>query len=169
MNTHSVTRDAESCHKLAKNSTINLMDKRSIALLNKLKSLDLPVKDFAIFGSGPMVVHGLKEFDHDIDVIARGEAWKKTMTLGEVEQAPMRDHRVVLFEGKIEIFDGWAPGEWDVDELIDTAEYFDGLPYVKLEYVLEQKKRLGRVKDIKHAELIRDHIKLIESYLEKSN
>lgn len=137
------------------------MNEQSHQLLEKLRHLDLPANDYAIFGSGPMVVHGLKEFDHDIDVIARGEAWKKAMTLGKVEQAEMRDHRVVLFDGKIEIFDGWKPGKWDIDALIDTAETYDGLPYVKLEHVLEQKKRLGRVKDIKH-------LKLIESYLKKS-
>ena len=143
------------------------MNATSEALLQKLKDLGLPPDDYAIFGSGPMVAHGLKEFDHDIDVIARGPAWEKAMTLGTVIQAPMRDHVVRLFDNKIEIFDGWKPGEWDKDELIDSAEIFDGIRYVQLEKCLEHKKRLLRNKDLKDIKLIEEHIDLIESYLKK--
>ena len=41
-------------------------------LLGKLRALKLPAGDYAIFGSGPLVVHGLIEGVRDLDVVARG-------------------------------------------------------------------------------------------------
>jgi hypothetical protein len=133
---------------------------QSQELLNQLKSLNLPTNDYAVFGSGPMYPRGIKELGHDIDLIARGSAWGTAQTLGEVNQTKLGGNKVIeLFDGNIEIFNGWAPGEWSVDELIDTSETFDGIPYVTLENVLKWKKIMNREKDI-------EHIRLIEEYLE---
>jgi len=38
--------------------------------------------------------------------------------------------------------------------LIDDAEIIDGLPFVKLEYVVKYKKQDGREKDLKDIETI---------------
>jgi predicted nucleotidyltransferase len=51
-------------------------------LLSLLKSLKLPTEDFAVFGSGPMYAHGIKELGHDLDLIARGVAWEKAKEHG---------------------------------------------------------------------------------------
>ncbi|MFH1631477.1 MAG: hypothetical protein ABIA47_00420 [bacterium] len=134
------------------------MDKNKI--FDVIKALELPIKDFAIVSSGPMIVRNLIPCNHDIDILARGKAWEMVTKLGEVTQAAMRDHMVKLENGTIEIFDGWAPSDRSDDELIDSAEMIDGLPFVKLEYVLEYKKKLGRVKDLKHVEIL-------EAYLDK--
>lgn len=128
--------------------------------LEELRSLKLPKGDWAIFGSGPMMAHGLKDHCHDIDIIARGEAWKRAMELGEVHQAVMGDHVVRLFDNAIEIFDGWKPGKWDINHLIDNADTIDDLPWVKLDKVLEWKKRMGRVKDLKEIPVIEEFLGL---------
>jgi hypothetical protein len=127
--------------------------------LEKLRSLELPEGDFAIFGSGPMLNYNLKQSSHDIDVVARGAAWKKAMTLGEVSQAAMGDHVVRLFDDAIEIFDGWKPGKWNINKLIDEAEKHHGLPWVRLEEVLKWKKRMGRVKDFEEIPKIERFLK----------
>ena len=132
-------------------------------LLNKLRSLELPAEDFAIFGSGPMYPRGIKELGHDIDIVARGNAWEKALTYAE-PNFTWKDSgakAMSLFEGQIEIFDGWGPGKWDVNELIDSADIFDGIRYVNLDNLIKWKKEMGRTKDL-------EHIKLIEEYL-KSN
>lgn len=130
-------------------------------ILNKLISLDLPTKDYAVFGSGPMFAHGIKDLGHDIDIIARKDAWEKATTLGLVTDAMHGGHKVVvLFDGEIEIFDGWAPGKWDVDALIDDAEKIDGIKFVSLENVIKWKTIMGREKDA-------IHIKMIGEYLNK--
>jgi hypothetical protein len=126
----------------------------------KLGKLNLPSHDFAVFGSAPMWAHGLKHLGADIDLISRGAAWQKALTLGKTEIAAFGDPVVRLFDGEIEIFDKWSPGEWNTDELIDGAEEINGIRFVGLEHVKRWKQMYGREKD-------QHHIKLIDEYLQK--
>lgn len=134
---------------------------KSNELMAQLKSLDLPTNDFAVFASGPMYIHGIKELGHDLDLIARGSAWEKALTLGSVENKHMGNGQVInLFDGAIEIFDSWTSADWDINKLIDEADLIDGIRWVRLEEVLKWKKQMNRPKDA-------DHIRLIEEYLNK--
>ena len=120
-----------------------------------LGSLHLPPEDFAIAGSGPLFARGWITEIGDLDVIARGQAWRQISQLGKVEEAPLASvHRVLLFDGKIEVLDGWFPAIWDLDTLIDEADVIAGLRFVKLEVVTETKKMLQRPQDIHHLEMI---------------
>jgi len=60
----------------------------------------------------------------------------------------------------VEIFATWQPWFADVNKLIDEAEIIQGFPFVKLEYVLDWKRKFAREKDLVH-------VKLIEEYLAK--
>lgn len=132
-------------------------------LFAKLISLDLPKDDYAVFGSGPLYAHGLREEIHDIDMIARGEAWKKALTLGEVGVPKSGDGRVVVIgEDEIEVLDKWGPGEWDTDELIDTAEEIEGIRFVTLATVLKWKKMLMRPKDLVDIERIEKYLESLQ-------
>ena len=62
---------------------------------------------------------------------------------------------VSLFDGTVTIGTEWAIGEFDVDELIDTAETIDGLPFVRLVHVIRYKEIAARPKDLRHLELLR--------------
>lgn len=130
-------------------------------LMQKLLSLDLPTKDYAVFGSAPMALHGLKNLENDIDVIARGEAWEKAKQSRFPEESPMRfGNFLKLFDGKVEIYHCWFPKDaWNVDELIDGAEIVDGIRYVRLDKVLEYKKYRNSPKDISDIKLIEDYLK----------
>jgi hypothetical protein len=129
-------------------------------IIKNLISLDLPADDFAVFGSGTMYAHGIKDLGHDIDLVARGKAWEKALTLGTTETTKLGGHTVVtLFDGEIEIFNGWAPGEWNTDELIDTAEIIDGIRFVGLDTVVKWKRIMGREKDFEHIKMIEDYLK----------
>ena len=123
----------------------------ALSFFAKLRALELPTADYAIFGSGPLAVRGLIEEVHDLDVVARGTAWEQAKGLGEVRIAPEGDPVVWLEEGSIEVFGGWLG--WDIDMLIDNAEIIDGLPFARLEDVLAFKLSLGRPKDTAHARL----------------
>lgn len=134
---------------------------RQNPVIKKLLSLNLPPDDYAIFGSGPLFAHGITDRLGDLDVVARGKAWKKALKLGRAETPPSGASKLIkLYEGKIEIFSGWYG--WDVNELIDTAEVIEGLRFVNLESTLKWKKQSGRPKDKKH-------VKLIEAYLTKTD
>jgi len=134
------------------------MKLESNKLIDSLRQLNLPVEDFAIFGSGPMWAHGLREIK-DLDIVARGKAWERAATLQKSEPAKTVGRVIHFAEGQIEIFDAWGPGEWDIDELIDTAEEIEGLRFVKLANVLKWKHLMAREKDA-------DDIKLIKEYMQ---
>jgi len=131
---------------------------RSNQLLGKLNSLGLSADDYAVFGSGPMFAHGIKDLGHDLDIIARGNAWRQACSTSSPQTAIFGGLVVNLFNGEIEIFDSWAPGDWDVNDLIDTAEIIEGIRFVTLENVVKWKRLMGREKD-------QIHIKMIEDYL----
>ncbi len=125
-------------------------------LLKELKQLNLPPEAFAIFGSGPMAVRGLKEAG-DLDIIVRKDVWEEL-----AKQYGVKDEeKGQIVVGNIDIFCHWRPWLDNEAELIETAEMIDGWPYVRLEHVLEWKKKFGRDKDLKD-------IELIEKYLEKN-
>jgi hypothetical protein len=128
-------------------------------LIARLLALHLPADDHAVFGSGPLLAHGLTATANDIDVVARGAAWRRATRLRRPVRAPSGIGQMVeLDDGKLQIFDTWIDPEWDVDGLIDGAEVIAGIRFVPLAVVLMWKRREGRPKD-------RDHIRLIEEYL----
>lgn len=127
-----------------------------MTIAEQVKTLGLPVGSFAVFGSGPMIVRGMRE-SGDIDIIVTEVLFK------EIEKDPtwvaheMRDHHPGLKRGMFEIFYTWAPGAWDVEQLIREAELFDGVPFVRLESVIEWKQLRDSDKD-------REDLGLIEAF-----
>lgn len=120
--------------------------------LDELRLLNLPEKQYAIFGSGPMAIRGLRQA-HDLDLLIKKDLWDELAKI-----YPLDEKGVALRAGHIELFSHWEPWFKDTDHLIETAEVIDGLPFVRLEYVLEWKKQMGREKD-------KQDVILIEKYL----
>lgn len=130
-------------------------------LFEELKKLSLPTGEYAVFGSGPMWVRGIRE-SNDIDIITRGNAWEWAKANGKYGVKEEIGLEYVQFvDGNIEVYRDWHPGKWNIDELIDTADRIEGIPFVKLEYVIDWKKKKGREKD-------RRDLELIEEYLSKN-
>ncbi len=131
-------------------------------LFLQLLSLHLSSPDYAIFGSGPLLLHELRTEIHDLDIVARTAAWERATLVGKIDTSYHGGSVVRLFDGAIEIFNGWGPGQWDTNHLIDTAEVVGDahLRFVTLENVLKWKKSLDRPKD-------RSDINLLEKYFKK--
>lgn len=128
-------------------------------IFKKLLSLELNPEDYLVFGSTPMWLYGLKDLSSDIDILARGEAWSKAITLGNVETPASGKSKVVRFFGSdIEIFDGWYPGEWNIDDLISNAIIIESIRFASLDDVLKWKKAFGREKDLEHARVIEEYL-----------
>ena len=125
------------------------MNVKEKEIFKELLSLHLPVSDYVIFGSGPLFAHGIRSDVRDLDILARGSAWRKALTYGTAPVNPPSGNgsMIVLFDGRIEIFNSWVSAEWDVDSLIDNAEFIDGLPFVPLTTVLRWKKSAPREND----------------------
>ncbi|MEU8538974.1 hypothetical protein AB0C52_03075 [Streptomyces sp. NPDC048717] len=124
------------------------MELRRHPFIHKLLSLGLPAADYVVAGSGPLLAHGLRDEVTDLDVVARGDAWKIATSMADPVRAPSgHGFMVLLFDGGIEIFDRWLPGGAGVDALIDSAEVIQGIPFCPLVEVLEWKIRSNREKD----------------------
>lgn len=123
--------------------------------LSELKKLNLSNKEYAVFGSAPLAIRGIRE-SHDIDIVVKKELWEKLE--GEYPQ----EKEGLIKIGKIEIYKGWLPWIKDTDRLIDDADIFEGIRFVKLKYVVEWKKAFGREKDLVD-------LKLIEEYQKRGN
>ena len=127
-----------------------------MSLFDRVKSLNLPAGDFAIFGSGPLIVRGIIPASNDLDIICRGQAWERVKAIGELEYLSKYDVTIVtMCGGRLTFGSKWAIGEFDIDELIDGAEEIDGLPFVRLEHVTNYKKISKRPKDLRHIEALK--------------
>jgi hypothetical protein len=121
--------------------------------VRELLELDLPTGDWALFGSGPLLMRGWIDDVSDLDVISRGAAWEKARRIGS-EQL-LGDGAVIYEIGAgVTIGRSWAYGDFPIGELIDTAEVIEGVPCVRLEHVIAFKKLANRPKDRIHLALI---------------
>jgi hypothetical protein len=123
-------------------------------LFDRLRALRLPAGDFVVFGSGPLVVRGIIEASNDLDVVCRGPAWRAVCALSPPKPSPWGVELVSLDDGRLTFGTRWAIGEVDTDELIDTAEIIDGLPFARLEHVIAYKRHSGRPKDLAHLDAL---------------
>lgn len=121
-------------------------------LFDELRRLELPTGQYAVFGSGPMGVRGLREIG-DVDVIASPALFAKLATKYSAEDHEHGLHKIQI--GRVEILDGWYPKVGEVDELIASAEIIEGLQFVQLDKVLAWKQAYGRAKDEKDIQLLR--------------
>lgn len=116
------------------------------ALLSELVDLDLPGDDYALFGSGPLLVRCWIDEVGDLDVFARGLAWEKAARRGNVEV--MSDGVEVVRVGDgVTFLPSWPFGPASIDTMIDTAEVIEGIPCVKLEYLVAYMELFDRPKD----------------------
>ena len=124
-------------------------------LFSHVRSLKLPAGDYAVFGSGPLIVRGVIEATNDLDIICRGAAWERVQEIGEISSFDDANECVNLLDGRITFGVTWKYGEFDLDELIDTAEIIDDLPFVTLKHVTAYKEAADRPKDREHLALLR--------------
>lgn len=122
-------------------------------LFQRVKELKLPTGKYVLFGSAPLGIRGLKNC-HDIDVVVTEDLWGEFVVKDGwvLKTGPSGDE--YLWNNDIELWRGWKPGEWDISELINEAEIINGLPFVKLDYVVECKKLSAREKDLKDIAII---------------
>jgi hypothetical protein len=123
--------------------------------LEELKALNLQPGDYAIFGSGPLAVRNLREAK-DIDFIVSDKIWPDLKNKYLQYYNPEKNFVSV---GNLEFSNTWTDFAGDPQALIKNAEFIEGLPFVRLEYVLEWKKNRGSEKDLRDIELINGWLK----------
>lgn len=124
-------------------------------VLDLLRATDLGAGDHAVFGSGPLLIRNIIPTVNDIDIVARGEAWRLAAVAGELVHLPEHDITIAsLHSGRLTVGTSWAIGDVDIDDAIETADQIEGIPWVRLDLVAEYKRVAGRSKDIEHLRLL---------------
>lgn len=129
-------------------------------LIKLIDELNLDHRDLVIFGSAPLLAHGLRQTIRDLDVVARGTAWHRVSecgfpAVGAISGAPM----ALFWGGRIQFSPEWISKEWDTDDLIGRAEIIQGLPFAQLTDVLAYKQALSRPKDRVDIEALLDFLR----------
>jgi hypothetical protein len=123
-------------------------------LFDRLRALGLTPGEHAVFGSGPIAVRGLIDSVRDLDVIVLGQTWQQVKDLGEVVM--QGDDETVDMGNGLTFGRSWRYGAFDIEKLIDDAEIIDGLPFVRLDAVIEFKKIADRPNDREHLRVLRE-------------
>lgn len=125
-------------------------------LFDFVAQLGLAQGEYAIFGSGPLIVRGIIPLSNDLDIICRGSAWRTVLAAGQPQFLDAYETTVVsMANGSVTFGTTWGIGAFDIDELVDTADIIDGLPFVRLRYVIEYKTIRSLPKDLAHIEASR--------------
>ena len=122
-------------------------------MIDQLKALELPEGDWALFGSGPLLLRGWIDEVRDFDVITRGRAWEAVQTIGEPEVFE-NGRTMYRIASDLTFGNYWFYGDFDIAELIDSAEMIDGVPCVALEHIVEYKEIADRPRDRQHLAVI---------------
>jgi hypothetical protein len=130
-------------------------------IIRKIKELKLPEGEYIVFGSGPLAVNGIRE-TNDIDLLLSQNLFKQLKTSGWKEKVFPSGDIFITYE-ECEGGSDWKYGSYNptLEELLKTADYFDGVPFANLEEVIKWKTEFGREKDLKDVELIKKYLKRI--------
>ena len=116
--------------------------------------MGLPLDGYAIFGSAPLLAHGLITEVGDVDILAVGSAWQLARELAFPVRASGGDG-VAWLETGLEIYNGWLG--LDVAAIVHCGDLIDGLPIAHLDDVTAHRRLRNRPKD-------RLHLKLLGAY-----
>lgn len=137
----------------------------NIGLFEQVRELNLPRGKYALFGSAPIGVRGLREC-HDIDIIVTEDIfneYKEKFCWNIVKT----QKSIYLEKDNIELWKEWGPDYfssdmWNIKRLIDEAEIINNLPFVKLKEVLKSKTLLGEIlkrnKDLEDVKIINEFL-----------
>lgn len=111
-----------------------------------------------IYGSGPLGVRGIRKI-HDLDVVVKDSLYQKLLKKYKKFEKKDKKKRFIKL-GRIEIIPTNDSLIENIEKTIERADLINGLRFVKLEDLLKWKKKMGRPKDFKDIELIKNYLKI---------
>lgn len=118
-----------------------------------VRSLELPVGSYALFGGTVLAMHGLRETG-DIDIVCTDDVFESLKGSGW----DVSDKNGIPFasRGRVEACSDMRRGDFQktTDEIIAGADVIDGIPCASLADTRAFKMALGRPKDIVDIALI---------------
>lgn len=127
-------------------------------ILQKIKELNLPNDQYVIIGSGTMNVLGIREAQ-DIDISVTKELFNELKERGEWEEYEKYEKPFL----KKDIFDVNKQLFFDtVEEVNRSALFIEDIPFMNLDELIKFKTAMGREKDFKDIELIKEYLNKVE-------
>lgn len=152
---------------VAKNKRgVRKINKEFKELLNDFRKLKLPEEKYAIYGSGPLAIRGIRKAK-DLDVIVTKRMFQKLKEkyLENYEKDLKKRFKEKLKIRKIEIYptDAWRPKFEDLNRAIKKAETIQGLKFIRLKDLIKFKEKMGRPKDFRDIKLIKKYLNSIKN------
>ena len=122
-------------------------------ILAKLNEFPYPRGDYWVITGGAMVLYGIREETHDIDLGCTAALADRLEADGYAPQALSDGRRSFHIGADIEVFENWLYGE---------VEQLYGVPVISVDGLIAMKRRLGREKDLRD-------IRLIEAWRQHGN
>lgn len=141
---------------------LNENDLKQNDIFKLLDSLDLSSDEYLIMGSGIMFALGIRPLEDldDLDLFVPNSTFERVKTLGEIlYYEPWDSYHIFLFDRKVEIWNGWGPKDYSFTNLYKNALHVGKYTFECIEDVLEWKTTMGREKDMKHIEMIKNYLK----------
>ena len=120
-------------------------------ILRELGSFPYDRNDYWIITGGAMVMYGIREQTHDIDLGCTREMADLLEKGGHLVRRTDDGKRKFRYGDNIEIFEDW---------LYDTTQKRDGFNVISIEGLKQMKRQLGREKDLRDLQLIEDYLKM---------
>ena len=124
---------------------------RKADIIAKLADFPYAPEDYWVITGGAMVLYGIREETHDIDLGCTAELADILEKDGYLYRVTPDGNRWFKIGKDIEVFENWLCG---------TVEQVVGIPAVSLQGLIEMKQQIGREKDL-------NDIRLIHKFLEK--
>ncbi|MBR0229885.1 MAG: hypothetical protein IJL94_00700 [Erysipelotrichaceae bacterium] len=106
-------------------------------------------KNYWLITGAAMVLYGMKEQTHDIDLGCNREMADLLERDGYLYKITEEGNRYFRYGEDIEILENW---------LKDTVTEIEGFQVITVRGLIEMKRELGREKDLKDLELIREYM-----------
>ena len=120
------------------------MDK--IGIIKKLNEFPYSRDDYWVITGSAMVLYGIREQTHDIDMGCTSAMADKLEADGFSSKLTESGNRCFKYGDDIEIFENWIRG---------SIDYVESIPVISIEGLIEMKQELGREKDLKDIALIK--------------
>ena len=116
-------------------------------VIKVMKESGLPLEEVSFGFGGALVMHGIREFTHDIDVQCTKEYFDKLLEQGYEISFIFEGTRVIAYNEYIDLH--------DEEPNLERTECIEGLNCDTLEEIIRRKTLMGREKDLKDVETIK--------------
>lgn len=133
----------------------------------EIEKLHLPIGEYVIVGSGPMVAHNIRD-SHDIDIVVSEKIFNEYKNNGQWEIKPWtyeKQNQIYLKKDLVELYLDVNCRDFNptLEELIQRAEIINNIPFASLEDTIKFKTEYAKNNKLKHL----NDITLIKNYLKK--